>query len=102
MGIAYKEFVVAGQTVNSHTTVIFYVDFVKMCKDFAPNFGDKVGFGCCITKVKCGECVGLTTLPTYVSRLSRQCGILNIPQPYRTPQPVTEIALLYADGVCFL
>jgi hypothetical protein len=37
-----------------------------------------------------------------VSRLSRQCSILNISQPYRPPRPVTGIALLYGDGVCFL
>jgi hypothetical protein len=37
-----------------------------------------------------------------VSRLSGQCGILNISQPYRPPRPVTGIALLYGDGVCFL
>jgi hypothetical protein len=29
-----------------------------------------------------------------VSRMSRQCGILNISQPYRPPRPVTGIALL--------
>jgi hypothetical protein len=25
----------------SHTTVTFYGDYVKICEDFAPNFGDK-------------------------------------------------------------
>jgi hypothetical protein len=37
-----------------------------------------------------------------VSRLSRQCDILNISQPYRSPRPVTGLALLYGDEVCFL
>jgi hypothetical protein len=52
--------------------------------------------------VKCGGCAGLTTLPPSVSRLSRQCGILNISQSYRPPQSVAGIALLHGDGVCFL
>jgi hypothetical protein len=41
------------------------------------------------------RCVGLTTLPPSVRRLSRQCGILNISQTYRPPRSVTGIALLY-------
>jgi hypothetical protein len=45
-------------------------------------------------KVKLGGCLGLTTLPPSVSRLSRQCGILNISQPSRPQRPVTGIALL--------
>jgi hypothetical protein len=36
----------------------------------------------------CGGCVGLTTLPTSVIRLYRQCGIHNISQPYRPQQSV--------------
>jgi hypothetical protein len=46
--------------------------------------------------------VSLTTLAPSVRRLSGQCMILNISQPYRPPLPVTGIALLYGDGVCFL
>jgi hypothetical protein len=29
---------------------MFYIEYVKMCEDFAPNFGVK-GTGCCITTV---------------------------------------------------
>jgi hypothetical protein len=43
-----------------------------------------------------GGCVGLTTLLPSVSRLSGQCGILNVSQPYRPPQPVTGIAFFFS------
>jgi hypothetical protein len=36
----------------SHTTVTFYDDCLKMCEDFAPNFGDKRA-DCCITTTHC-------------------------------------------------
>jgi hypothetical protein len=42
-----------------------------------------------------GRCAGLTILPVSVSRLSEQCGIFNISQPYRPPWPVMGIALLF-------
>jgi hypothetical protein len=44
---------------------------------------------------KARRCLGLTTLPPSVSRLSIQRGILNISHLDRAPQPVTGIALLF-------
>jgi hypothetical protein len=46
-GVVPKEFVLAGQIVP-HTTVSFYCGRVKICEDFAPDFGDK-RTGRCIT-----------------------------------------------------
>jgi hypothetical protein len=48
----------------------------------------------CFWAVECGRCVGLTTLPPTVSRLSRHCGIPNISRLYKPPRPLTETALL--------
>jgi hypothetical protein len=49
-----------------------------------------------------GRCMRLTTSPPSVSRMSRQCGILSISQPYRLPRSVTWIALLSYTYMIFV
>jgi hypothetical protein len=49
----------------------------------------------CFWRVECGQCVRLATLMPSVSQFSRQCGILNISQPYRSSRPISGITLLY-------
>jgi hypothetical protein len=46
-------------------------------------------------ELDCKYCYKYSISQLTVSRLSRQCGILNISQPYTPPRPVTRIALLY-------
>jgi hypothetical protein len=40
-GIVHKEFILWTIQSISRTTVMFYGDCMKMCEDFALNFGDK-------------------------------------------------------------
>jgi predicted oxidoreductase len=40
-GVVHKEFALSGQRVNPHITVMYHGDCVKMCENFATDFGDK-------------------------------------------------------------
>jgi hypothetical protein len=55
----------------------------------------------CFCLKKRGLLVRLTYLLPSVSRLSKQCGILNISQPYRPSRSLTGIALLYFTFLYF-
>jgi hypothetical protein len=87
---------VTGSTPNKVTDFIFSVRNLSgssMASEFTQPLTEisTRRFLC----VKCGRRVRLITLSRSVSRLYRQCGILNISQPYRTPRPLTGIALLF-------
>jgi hypothetical protein len=56
----------------------------------------------CFWGIKIGRRLRLTIPPPYVIRLSRKCEILDISQPYRSPLPVTGIALLFTLPAVFL
>jgi hypothetical protein len=45
-GNVRKDLVLAGQTGNSAYYCDFYGEYVKLCEDFATNFGDKTR--CCV------------------------------------------------------
>jgi hypothetical protein len=55
----------------------------------------------CFGEVESGRCVRLISPPS-VSRLSRQCGILNSTQSHRTARPITVITLPFCLCVTWL
>jgi hypothetical protein len=74
-----------------HTTVQC---LLKYTDNFASNRNEYQRDKFCFWGVDRGRLLRLTTLRPSVSRLSRQCRVLDIWQPYRPPRPATGIALL--------
>jgi hypothetical protein len=90
-GIVHKEFVLAGQTVNSsyRATVSFYGDCLKTCEDFAPIFGCK-RTGCGITTTY------RLTFPFCTREFSTKNKMTIVPHPpYFFLFPQFEIQLKY-------
>jgi hypothetical protein len=74
-------------------------DFFQFTRSIQLHYGPGVNLACnrkeyLVTSygVKWGWRARLTTLQPSVSQLSRKCGIVNISQPYRPPQPFSGIA----------
>jgi hypothetical protein len=84
--IAQKEFVMAGQSFL-HTIVTFYGDCLKICEDFAPNFGDKSA-GCCI---KTTHRIALPFLPGLFFN-QKQYGFLTPPILHFYVSPIEDEA----------
>jgi hypothetical protein len=59
--------------------------FLNYCTSYAGAFLGVYG----------SQCVRLTTSPQSVSRLSTECGLLDILKPHGPPRPSTGLALLY-------
>jgi hypothetical protein len=94
--------------------IVRSLDFFQLTKSFQPHYdpgfdsaSNKNGYQKIVLEkgeggLKRHRLIGLTIRTPAVNRLSRKSARLNISQPYRPPRPVTEIALLYGDVVCFL
>jgi hypothetical protein len=82
------------------------IEFCQFTKSFRPHqdleftqrltkMGTRDTSRKCYWEVECGRCLRLTASLQSLGRLCTQCGILNISRTYKSPRPVTEIALLF-------